>query len=119
MGSIKFAYINGANENVPYGMETGQIYAYSFMDSAQVFFLDAAYGPELTLMGRKSKNGIVTQYEVPVAIEYYNKLMNGVDAIDQIRNGRFSFVMKHSNKKYTKRIFTGLDEFATTNAYNF
>ena len=36
----------------------------------------------------------------------------------KIKNGKYSFVMKHSGKKYTIRMFTGLDEMAETNAYN-
>jgi hypothetical protein len=88
------------------------------MDSAQVFFIDSSYGPEIQDMERKNKDGTVTAYGVPKAIGEYNDNMNGVDAWDEVRNGRYSFVMKHSSKKYTIRIFCGIDEMAQTNAYN-
>ena len=88
------------------------------MDSAQVFFIDSAFGPEPALMNRKNRDGTKSQYQVFKAAVEYNDKMNVIDVIDQLRNGRYSFLMKHSSKKYTTRMFTGLDEMASTNAYN-
>ena len=88
------------------------------LDSCQIFFVDTFHGPELVPIQRKTNNGQIIELMVPKAIEDYGDKMGAADASDQVRNGNFSFVMKHSGKKYTNRIFTGLDEFAETNAYN-
>jgi hypothetical protein len=117
-GSLRIAHVNDDVDGTWYGCRKGEVYVYSLMDSAQVFFIDSAIGPEEGFITRKNRDGTYTQYKVLRTVEVFNDKMNIIDVIDQIRNGKFSFVLKHSAKKYTDRMFSGLNEFATTNSYN-
>ena len=62
--------------------------------------------------------GQKTHFPIFKAVVAYNDEMGAVDSVDQIRNGKFSFVMQHSGQKYTIRMFAAIDELAETNVYN-
>ena len=115
-GNILYGY---CKENGVLNLREGQVYIYSYMDSSLVYFMDTVYGPnEVTMMSRKNRDGTVFENQVPKAIARYNSCMGGVDTSDQIRNAKTSFVMDHSSKKWTIRVFLGMIDIAYANAYN-
>ena len=62
------------------------IYMYSWMDSAAVYFVDSAYGSgNIKSIYRKDSQGARVQYLVPEAIPEYHNGMHGADVWDQIR----------------------------------
>lgn len=93
------------------------IFIYSVMDSALFFMADTAYGPFHKEMMLRRSGGNVDEYEVPKAVNVYNKYMNGVDVVDQLSWGAFN-PTKHRTNRWTFRYLEALWGLTITNAYS-
>lgn len=106
-GSLKAAKKNGTD-----------IYVYSWMDSAGVYFIDTITGPgKKDQVSRKTLIGSSLSYQVPSMIALYNRYMHGVDVFDQIRKV-FGCDLSHATVKYTVRVFEILFSMILAQAYN-
>lgn len=94
------------------------IYIYSWMDSAGVYFIDPAIGPgHAENITRKNVVGTRITFRVPSMIAMYNRYKHGVDVFDQIRKG-FGCDLDHPTRKYTVRVFEILFSMILAQAYN-
>jgi hypothetical protein len=94
------------------------IYMYSWIYSAAVYFVDSAYGSgSMQPIQRKDQNGQRVNFVVPAAIPEYNNGMHGADVWDQIRKD-FGIDLLHPTSKWTLRIFEIFWSLITTQAYN-
>lgn len=106
-GALKIAKRNGTD-----------IYIYSWMDSAGVYFIDTITGPgKRDQVSRKNAIGSSISYQVPSMIALYNRYMHGVDVFDQIRKA-FGCDLSHATVKYTVRVFEILFSMILAQAYN-
>ena len=107
-GTVKVSRTNGGRN---------KIYIYSIMDSALFFMGDTAYGPYHKEMMRRRSGANIEEYQVPKAVNVYNKYMNGVDVVDQLSWGDFN-VTTHRSKRWTLRYLEALWGLTITNAYS-
>ena len=105
-GSLKYAV---SSDN--------SMFMYAFMDNGASYFLDSVYGPHAPIPMTRRVGNEVQSFEVPKAIEDYNKHMGGVDQSDQMRNGTFGIEMEGRTDKWTIKFFEVLLSFSLTNAY--
>ena len=95
-----------------------ELYLYSWMDSAGVYFLDNISGPaNPSAITRKDPQGRALVFQVPKMICLYNKYMHGVDVFDQIRKN-FGCDLNHRTSKWTVRYFEILFSMILAQAYN-
>ncbi|XP_035226778.1 piggyBac transposable element-derived protein 3-like [Stegodyphus dumicola] len=57
-----------------------------WLDSKEVMMLSNCHEAKYTKVNRTMKDGSKEEFECPVAIEFYNKIMGGVDLADQMAN---------------------------------
>ena len=93
------------------------MFMYAFMDNGASYFLDSVYGPHAPIPMSRRVGNDVKSFEVPKAIDDYNKHMGGVDKSDQMRNGTFGIEMEGRTDKWTVKFFEVLLSFSLTNAY--
>jgi hypothetical protein len=93
------------------------IFIYSVMDSALFFMGDTAYGPYYKEMMSRRSGAERVEYEVPKAINVYNKRMNGVDVVDQLSWGAYN-TTTHRTARWTLRYLEALWGLTITNAYS-
>ena len=96
--------------------ESKEVGLYSWMDNANVLFIDTKYGTEDPVIIERRVGSDTNQYNVPQAIKVYNDNMGGVDQHDQMRDNYFRFD-EHRTSKWTIRVFENLFAMAITNAY--
>lgn len=89
---------------------------YSWMDNANVLFVDTKFGTEEPVRLRRRVGSTLTNYDVPQAIKVYNDNMGGVDQHDQMRDNSFR-LDRHRTNKWTVRMLEYLFAMAVTNAY--
>lgn len=65
---------------------------------------------------KRTYGAVSKTYEAPQIVQQYNKFMQGVDRVDQMR-ARFSIADGHSFKKYYKKLAVALFDLARVNAY--
>ena len=84
----------------------GKIFAIGLMDTRAVYFLDTAFGYQLTEVSRKQK-GLrdFLIFMAPLAVYLYNKYMGGVDELDRLRMGMHGFEGIGRAHKWTSRMF--------------
>jgi hypothetical protein len=95
-----------------------QLYLYSWMDSAGVYFIDTVRGPyTFDTIHRKNSTGQKVAFEVPEMIVLYNNNMHAVDVFDQIRKF-FGVDLSHKTFKWTVRMMEILFSMILGQAYN-
>lgn len=92
-----------------------QITAVSWFDSAVVKMVSNADSSTSISLTRRVGSAM-QPYPAPACVAEYNKNMQGVDRLDQLR-GRFSLADGHSFKKWYKKLAMALLDVARVNAY--
>lgn len=92
-----------------------QITAVSWFDSAVVKMVSNADNSTSTSLTRRV-GSTIQPYAAPACVAQYNKNMQGVDRLDQLR-GRFSLADGHSFKKWYKKLAMSLIDVARVNAF--
>ena len=87
----------------------------SWLDACVVNCISNADSSEVGEVKRKVGSELLT-FKAPVIISEYNKRMQGVDRLDQLR-ARFSICDGHSFKKWYKKLAMGIIDLARVNAY--
>jgi hypothetical protein len=94
---------------------TGQIIAASWMDGSAVNIISNAdssgMGEVSRLIGKEH-----LQFPAPKCVAEYNKHMQGVDRLDQLR-AKYSLADGHSMKKWHKKLALAFIDIARVNAY--
>ena len=92
-----------------------KILAVSWYDGSIVNMVSNADASEMSTVQRTIK-GTSTEIPAPVCVKEYNKYMQGVDRLDQLRS-RFSVSDGHTFKKWHKKLAMAIFDIARFNAY--
>lgn len=72
------------------------------MDTKEVIVLSNCHGSEASEIGRTAKNGSKMNLQCPVAIQFYNSHMGGVDLSDQLSS---LYDIDRKSLKWWKKVF--------------
>ena len=93
-----------------------KIVASSWMDGSVVNMLSNADSSGTGIVTRQLGKKQV-EIKAPVVVKEYNKFMQGVDRVDQMRSSRYSIADGHSFKKWHKKLAMAFIDIARVNAY--
>ena len=99
------------------GNTAGDIMLHGYMDNSAVYLLDTISGTPSAALNRRSGT-LITTYEAPLSLTWYNTYMNGVDVWDQLRTHvHYSTESTGRNQKWTTILFLSFISMCTANAY--
>ena len=99
------------------GNAAGDIMLHGYMDNSAVYLLDTISGTTGGPLNRRS-GALITTYEAPLSLTWYNTYMNGVDVWDQMRtNVHYSTEANNRNQKWTTILFLSFISMCSANAY--
>lgn len=86
------------------------------MDNGPMYLLDTFHGPVQEQLTRRVGR-VQVQFQVPKALDTYNRFMGGVDRYDQIRTGCCGLEMNGRVLKWTVRAYEALFNMCIANVY--
>ncbi|GFT31484.1 f-box DNA helicase 1 [Nephila pilipes] len=85
-----------------------------WLDSKEVMMLSNCHEAKYAKVNRTMRDGSKEEFECPVAIEFYNKIMGGVDLADQMAN---VYELDRKSSKWWKKVFFRLLMSAVVNSW--
>ena len=113
-GAIKSAWL--VLNSVDPGLPATPIFMCSWKDNKTANFIGTAGGVETLSVVRKDRKGRKEKVDAPNIASLYNERMGGVDLADQGKS-RYSVAASVVTRKWWMRIFMGLLDMATNNAW--